>query len=612
MTAGYGESRVKWLLLLLALAPALYLAWLGSHSRLLSDDFSKLAVAREHGAWQGMLMWRAVNSGSYSYTLLHGLAVPLDDLPPRIAPALIIALWVWALAWLLRHALAFLRLQRHQWAIALGVAALAVAAAINAFYIPHTFYWFSANTRYALPLAFITLSLTLALEAAARYPAGRGWVAWALAGGACCFVAAGFAEMIALAQASVLGLLLICALVFLKGVRRRRYAAPLVVLCLATGASFIALFTAPGAYYRMAVNAENAVWSPVRALPDILTGALDLSFQNLGHLTGFAGFMLLLAAALFVTLRVYDSRSVGGRKRALTLKAAPLSFGLLAQLCFIPILWTHSSDNIQVFGRFSLAFMSVVGINAALLLLFLLLLWRRRQFDALLSRRKNGWLHFVGAALALVLLLFALTQLRSIHYKAAAHLYLSALATLLALCWQLSHAAGDRRARLCGVGALLWFALTLAVLGVLSAAALYTQGVIQPRIMSSAAFLQVAGGLFWGAWLGMLLQQSGLPAGTASRWMNALGRLSLALAMVIGASMVYGHAQSIPDLAAFADEWDARHELMLAARASGDSDMPVPALTIDITEFFCCSNQTSRSSAEMYYFGLRSAAEQAE
>ena len=611
MTESKRASYAKWLLLLMALAPAFFLAHLGSYSRLLSDDFSKLALAREHGAWQGMRYWRDVNSGSYSYTLLHGLAVPLDDLPPRIAPALIIALWVWALAWLLRHALRFLGVARHQGAISVGLAALIVAAAINAFYIPHTFYWFSANTRYVLPLAFITLSLALALEAAARYPQGRGWIGWALAGGICCFVSAGFAEMIALAQATVLALLLILALVFLKGGERRRYTAALRIYCLATGASLITLFTAPGAYYRMEVNAENAVWSPVRALPDILIGALDLTFQNVGHLSGFAGFMLALAAALFLTLRVYDSGSVGGRKRALTLKAAPLSFGLLAQVCFIPILWTHSSDNVQVFGRFSVAFLSVVGINAALIALFLLLLWRRRQLDAWLRGRANGWQLVLGGALAIILLLFALTQLRSIHYKAAAHLYLSVLATLLALCWQLSCAVPDRRARLCGVGALLSFGLTLAVLLVLSAAALYTQGVIQPRIMSSVAFLQVAGGLLWGAWLGMLLKESGLLAGAASRWTSILSRLSLALAIVIGAGMVYGHAQSITNLAAFADEWDARHEMMLAARASG-SDMPVPELTIDITEFFCCSNQTSRNSAELYYFGFAPAAEQAD
>ena len=173
MTDRRRESLGKWLLVLLALTPALIYACLGQFSRLIADDFSKIAAAREYGAWGGMLYRRAGDTGGYSYSLLHGWTVSLDTVTPRIIPAVIIVFCLVGLAWLLSAALSGLGVKRDRAAIGLALAGLTVGAAIYAFYIPHTFFWYSANSRYVLPVGFFILSLILARITATNFQRER-------------------------------------------------------------------------------------------------------------------------------------------------------------------------------------------------------------------------------------------------------------------------------------------------------------------------------------------------------------------------------------------------------------------------------------------------------
>ena len=90
-----------------------------------------------------------------------------------------------------------------------------------------------------------------------------------------------------------------------------------------------------------------------------------------------------------------------------------------------------------------------------------------------------------------------------------------------------------------------------------------------------------------------------------STWARYIRRIGFGVILVICVGIAIGHARSIPNLAAFAAEWDARHELMLSYRREGRTDVTVPLLMYDITEHFCCTNISSSQNAN-YYYGFRS------
>ena len=596
---------LQFLMLALAILPVLLFAYQGQFSRIIADDFTHLTIGRILGPWESLLYWRNIHNGSYSDYFLHGLVAPLDTLVPRVTPTVILALWTLGLAWLVSQVLATLQIEHNRLAIATAVAALTVAAAINALYIPHAFFWYSANTRYLLPLAILSIYLAIVLNTATRLLFLRSQTLIALAGGVICFSIAGFSELYMLFQLSVLSVLVAFVFVFIERSLRSTFFVLFGAGWVATCVSLVCYLTAPGLHLRMAQNTENLIWSPIRALPDLLTGTLDLTFQHMGHQKGFAGFAMLCSFSFFLTLCICRPTSQSSSARALTFGRPPLMAGLFAQFCFIPILWTHVSDNPQVFGRFSFAFATVVSINAALAIGFLILLWWRQQVDVMLKGRTNGWLKYSTLMLALIVLLFALTQLRSIHYKAATYLFSSALVLLLVLCWQLSVTFADARGGRYLSYATTWLLITALMIAVLAAASLYTQGGIQPRVLSSVAFMQVAGGLIWGSLLGILVMQPRLLTEAGPMWMIMFKRFSLLLVLVICIGILFGHASSIARLKAFADEWDERHELMLYYRGNGRTDIEVPPLTTDITEYFCCSNITSSQNAN-YFYGFKS------
>ena len=76
------------------------------------------------------------------------------------------------LTWLLSQIMAFLKVWRYRKALAVSLAALTVAASVNAFYTPQSFYWLLRHLRrYTFPLALFTVYLALMLNDAVRGPA---------------------------------------------------------------------------------------------------------------------------------------------------------------------------------------------------------------------------------------------------------------------------------------------------------------------------------------------------------------------------------------------------------------------------------------------------------
>lgn len=597
-------ATVAWIVALLAVLPPVVMAYLGSHSRLLSDDYCHIAWSARYGVLGGLRHVRNTWNGSYSNYFVQFLFESKGEVAPAVFSLLTIAIWLIGLAWLALIALKHLRVEKNRLPLSLAVSGLLVASAINGFQSAQSQYWMAANVAYALPVAVLALILAigtqLALRPNLRISAGVCVIAVA------CLLNAGFAPMYLVFQGAALTALFIGARLFLRATNRRRCLILLAAGWLATAAAALILVTAPGFSGRMAstVYAELNLGPPVRALPELLLRSLEIMFEQVGHQPAFTGFALMLSLTLCLTLSVYRPQRALLPVRPAALAKRLLWAGLIAQALFLPVLWAHTSDATQFLGRFSAAFFLVICLNLAQILAFALLLAFRKRIDAILRERESTWRGYIAAILLAAVLLSAMDQARSIHYTAATYLLSSVFALLCLLLWQLADRVSDTDSR-------LWRRLPLFAAGaalfsylVLIALSLFALGFLSERILAGAAFLHVASGAIWGLSLGLLLSRSGFISASHDvlRDRYRLGAALVAIILAVG--MVMGQSRRLPTLSAFAAEWDTRHEEIIRQRDSGSDAIVVPELSYNLGEVvhgFHIFDDTHNYCAKIYY-----------
>ena len=147
------EAAGKYLLFCLALVPALLFAYLGQFSRLIWDDYDRLGKPIELGFWQSVQYFRDSWNGDYTNFLLFGLLAPLGALVPSVFPSALIVIWIAGSALLYLQVFTFLEIRRQRYLVAIALASLTVAAAINGLDSQHSFYWLTATVEYTLPPA---------------------------------------------------------------------------------------------------------------------------------------------------------------------------------------------------------------------------------------------------------------------------------------------------------------------------------------------------------------------------------------------------------------------------------------------------------------------------
>ena len=571
-------------LVALSLAPVLLFAYMGLHSRLIHDDFGYTAIGRELGAWETMVFYYNEWSPAYTTVYIKAALSSLGVLLPPLSIALIIGLWMIGFYLFLRELIDRLRLEGARRAIALAGAALLAAAAINAFYSPQSFYWFSSNMTYTLPLGAVAGCLALASWVLKRSDDSARLIAGAAICALIMFLTAGAAEMYVVFQFVFLAALAALALAVVEERKRRALAIMAAAMLLATLLGLILQVASPGVAARLAADAERYS-PPVTSLSLLLSLTVQLTFESVGRPTAFAGFVLMLSAGQFAALMTLKPSAPCTAEWPGCRLPNAVKLGVVVQLIFLPIMLAHKSDSPQFMGRYSLSYLMALALHAVLLLTFVVAFWRRRQLQLALSLRRQA-LPAVSAAIMLVFaLLFALTQVRRIDARASTYLYVTALSLLgmLALIWQ--GGAADRRTRMLGV-----VALAFPLIAWLSIAALYCvtfigHGFTADRIMSGPAWLQVLSGLLWGLYLGCLFKSSPYAVDSRRWWERWLVIGSLTVAVVVGGGIFLGQARLLPKLQTYATEWDARHAYIIEQRDSGSAHITVKPLSFDLADY---------------------------
>ena len=570
-----------WLMAALALLPVLLFVYLGQFTRPMAwEDFCLIEIGQKQGILGGTLHWLRNWTGSYaSFFIINGLA-PLDTLAPPIKTTLIIALWLFGSFWLIFEGLVHLGINRRR-PLAAAAAALATAAVLNSLHSPQPLYWYADDYILLLPLLLMHLALWL------RSPQS----AWRLiAGAALCFIAAGASEIAVGVQLAFLTFCLLMSFALLPNSVRRPHARFFGAGWLATLAGFIIQLSTAGAAKR-ATTIVDTVGMPDQPLSDLMPDAFSRTFGYLGYPPIFGGFTMLLGVGMLVMLFGYRPPALPKPSKAIGLVLPALWLGLIFQLLWLPALLEQAS-------RDPLAFRGLFGLNMALILAFLALIWQRRRVQTHLQKQARGLLiawHMTACAV-LFALLFLITQ--SGDVTSGGYLLTTALAFLSLLFWQLS-------SLLPGGAGFGWLAPGLLGLGLAAlTASVAMMPLVQPyeilRFSSPSTCLLVLSGLAWGLFFGCLVKH--YPPGRA--WERLFKLASLTMILIIGISIMLAQAALIPNFQLYAQEWDERHLDIITQRGSGQRVVEVPLFTWDLHVYVFGGPTSPTASCPRSYYDI--------
>ena len=563
------QVSIHALALLAAFVPLLVFAYSGTFSRLYADDYGHLGKVLESGAWESLLFWRVQWNGDYTNFLVFGMLAPLGAAAPLVFLPVIIVLGLAGMAWLTRKLFTFLSLDRQSNLVVAALAALLMSATFHSFYSNETLYWLSASVEYSLPTVILFVLIALAWEVTSRLDTRLSLAICALAAGGAAFINAGFSEMYMVFQNLFLLLLLVCLFAFLRGTRRRIASTLCAASLLGSLASLPVQLSSAGFIHRVDVYDSRQLRMPIRDPLQLLFSTLEETVQRAGYEQAFAGFMLAFAGGMLVALALGKPVTEKPRAESIALKPVALALLLLAQLAYLPILWSHTSDSMTILGRFSPAYFLVIVLNAGFVLLFSFQFIQHRRISAWLAQ-PNASLLYVSAHLLAVLLLFALSQFRSIHWRAASYMFASALSLIVFLAWQMKSGARSPTANALLLVATVSAVVTALAFVGLTAVQFWGAGRVIEKVYTMTAFLLTISALIWGLCLGHSLQQAMLRSPLHSRWIRASITIWLAVALAIGSGIASVTARRSEARAAFAAIWDEQHQEILRLRDAGD------------------------------------------
>lgn len=554
----------------LALVPLLLFAFFGLSTRLHADDYANLALPLRIGAWEAMLHWRGLWNGGYSNFLLYGLLAPLGVAAPPFFAFTLIATGFVAFSWFVNRVLAHLSIEEYRRAMVVALASLMMAATINGIYTPHTFHWFTSAVVYMWPAGMFLLGISLAVEAARRLRGNIQLLLAAIASAVYAFVNAGFSEMYLVFQLSAVALIAGFVMFFPAGPRRRSYLALTLAALFASFASLALQISAPGFVTRSSASVHTSIFAlPLRDIFNLIGQALDETLLYAGQQKGFAGFMLVAFAALFVTLSAGNHFSVESASRRLRAVKAPHAFALIMQILFVPILWSQQSNSPQVFGRFSYAYLTAVSLNLLAIVVLLALVWRDRMFTDMLNSG-DGLMKYCTVVLLVVCLFFAMNQYRTIDFRASSYLFFSALTLLIMLATQLAALADETRLRRLPLLCAFITASAIVTLAVLVSVETFMVRYIVRRSLAPIPYALMLAGLINGLTLGALIRRGIRLTGARGVWLRRLRLICLVGALVIAAGIVIGQGKRIPYMKEYVEIWESQHQEIIRLRDAGD------------------------------------------
>lgn len=571
------------LVLTLCLAPLLLFMWIGTYSRPQSNDYCYILDAHNLTLWEHLQLHRngrpyadgRTERGAFTYIAVMNALTPMGIQVTTALPAMLIAAWYATAAALLNKIFAALGLPRRRVPLAMMAAALLVAATCASFFTIRSMYWYSASIKYGVPLILVALYFLLLLHVHTR-PQGQGGAWWQVAlGGALCFFAAGSAETFSVTLLLALVLLLACRCC------REKCLPTLAAGAIAALVGMLVMLIAPGLSPRLSPSSSQASDLAVQSVATILQEVVSDGLLRITHPVLLPSFALMLAVGILAGLALPRLTAATNISRSQT-SAIPLGISLVVQLLLLPILLNHRSYSPQLLGRYSGEYFIIIVLNVAMIISSALLLyWRARAFE----RYAQAGRILPQAALALLLLMFAVATQRGMDWKSYAFVWVTVHCLLLVIAGLLSlrmPAAVVGRYAI-GIG-IAYITMWLGALAV--SFALNLAGVVNvARSYAYLPYLSAWCALAWGIYFGW-----GFKSGGASTRIIQIGALFVTVWLC--ADILVGSSRLVQPMRSVAEAFDNRHEQILESRATGQRDIlisqPSVDLKINLKEFDIC------------------------
>ena len=602
------QSAFAWIVCALALLPLLLYAYLGQFSRLMSDDYCRVAIGRILGPWGSMHHWYNVHSSSYTHFFLQGLIAPLVTLVPRISPIAVFALWLIGIYWLAIQGLTTLKIERRT-AKPLAVSALVLAAALSAIATEQSIFWQSAVAAYLLPLALQCLNISAVIWLSRQQNERVALLLGGTVAAAFCFLTGGLKEMFLVTQIVLLTLVLLLAISVFRSRLRRRFLVIAGAGLLASFVSLIVQVGSPGIAIR-AAGIVATYGEPNRSLPFLLSNALGKTYQFVTAQNVLVAFLLLYALGMLLILMSEFTVQIQEREQRVEIVSAVWCIGLMIQLILAPILLMQLSDNPQVLGRYSWRFALIIAINVLLILVYLLALLKRRDLNIFISKQDHSVL-LCTLAMGFGFVVFALAAIlhnSGMDDRSRLYLSLTTLIILVTVSQQLLSAAPTQVAYRSAWMAILLYASAIVVTLVLSFVAMYGRGFVTARIMTTANFLMVVPGFVWGAFLGYTIRCKFGSAGSGGYSLRLLQLLCLVIVFFIGSRIFFTNAARVTDFQRYAEDWDAQHKSIIEQRDAGNRHIEAPRLPFDLAVEMHVSalDESPSDECAKQYYGVES------
>lgn len=557
------------LILALCLLPALSFACLGQYARPARDDFRFIGTYADKPFWEAMQQGLTHDfSVGYSFLTVKILLEPLGLTVVQIFPALTLTILFSAIAALLFQVLDAFGMVANKKLAALALAGLLLCAVFGNPLAFRGLYYYEAAIKYSLPIVPVVLFMLLLLHVA-RQPCIRGKRLrfYALLGWLLCFVAVGFSETFDIVIVLALGLLLVLTL--LAGREWRRCLLVLASGCSAAVVGLLLLLSAPGLQDRIIRRLARPNIAD-RSLEEILAQAMQSWLDYIGDPAALASIALMVAVGILVGLKLPSEKPNARPGRTPRL---PLLLVLVSQLLLLPVAWHHQSDQPILFGRFSAAYTYVIAMNALLILGAALLLYLQRRAA---SEQRVVAKAVATAGLVGILLCFAPTQLRDLHWRAYLYLFLSTHNLLILLGWHVARwlRSGHAQHFTIGLGCLYFLILAGAVVVALTVS-MFSRNDID-RTYTFLAHLFAWLGLGWGLALGWTFRSM-----VGSRKLLAAG--ALLVAVMLTSSIVIENMTMLPRWRQYAIEFDDRLATIIQSRANGQRDLVFAPYSFDLT-----------------------------
>ncbi len=376
--------------LVLAL-PVLLYAYVGTFSRYMADDFCIVNESAHMTIVSETLLWYNTWGGRLSQPVALLSALKLGPAFPAISPALLILVWLIALAWMLVELARWLKLERPLVQGSLFALLLIYATLAGTPQLGQSLYWMSAAYAYTAPLPLIAVLLALTFRAART---GRSPVWILILAALVAFVVGSFAEPVVTIE--LMALLLLFAAFWWWSRQSRAVQLLLVAQIVGALIALALMLASPGNAIRE-VNFQaspSVVHSLIASFVDGI-GYLFLFAPRLapGALIGAVGLAAMIASA-----RPSRLSSLPVPRLLLILLVWLIAHVALSAAFMAPGVHATSAPppaRALIVIQFSTAIL-YAGVG------YLLGLILRQQ----VSRKTDGWLP-LSAGIALILLLIA-------------------------------------------------------------------------------------------------------------------------------------------------------------------------------------------------------------